>query len=340
MRTAKNTARPRPDIGLRVMETMGAAPGAGLIGLRLMPVLMVNSIEGSYPVLPISALHNMPNDMRQSSGGYNRGDYEKEYGYYRTTDRGLEARIDHRDANFHGTQAEAEMITAQLKTMEMLRAHEKRVADKIMSTAAFPDSAAAKVWTDTTSLPRVDKKTAVDALNALGIEPNIMAMDKSVFNILQAHPDVQSYIYQLFGEQDKNGEISVAMLERYFGIPIAVAGISSQYNSKAPNEAAALSKIWDKTKVWIGRVRDDSNISSGAYNWANPHVGNTFVYNEGQSETEPFLAEDYPDDAVRSDIIRIRGDIVAAYTQSVQEDGTALSEVYKRCGYVLTGVQT
>lgn len=330
MRIAQNSGRPRPDIGLRVLETMMAAAADGLIGLTLFPILLVNQMEGSYQVAPISGLVNLPDDKRTADGTYNRGSVEDEWGFYRTADRGLEAVIDRRSVAMYGGTTEAMMIGAALKTKEMLRAHEKRCADLALSTTVFTNVAASKKWDASDAKPKTDVLGRVAVMRAAGVMPNQIAFDYDVYQALQQCPDVQAVVYQLFPDAAKNGTINKQHLETYFGFPIAISG--AQYNASEPGKAVALSPIWDKTKVWIGRVRKPN---ATFMDYTDPHVGNTFVYNEGQSETEPFLAEDYPEEASRSDIVRVRADLVASYLQSFKEDMTPLSEVYKRCGNII-----
>ena len=338
MNTAEDTARPRPDIGLKVLETMQATPEQGMIGTILMPILMVNSMEGSYPVIPGSALHNVPDDKRASDGGYNRGDYEKQYGYYRTVDRGLEGVVSERDAQFHGSLLECQMMTASLKTLEMMRAHEVRVATKTLnSSLVFPQIAVSDgVWL--TGDPKKDVEIGKVAMRAKGIMPNRLVFDWVVMSDLMQNPKVQAAVYQLFPDAAKDGTINKAHLEVYFGIAIEIANV--QKNTKAPGEGFTLGPIWDKTRAMLVRVRDNASVDPALFDWANPHIGNTFLFNEGQSIDEPFLAEDYDEKSKRSGIIRVRAELIESYTQSLKEDLSApLSEVYKACGYIVTGVK-
>lgn len=328
---SRNTGRPRPDIGLRVLETMTSTTDSGHVCLVVFPLLLVSEIEGSYQVAPISALTGIPDDSRRDDGTYQRGSYKVELGSYRTEDRGLEGVVDRRATRQFGGTTEAMMFTAAMKTKEMMRAHEARCAKLALDTNKFANAAATAKWNTANAKPRDDVRARKVAMRAKGITPNQMVITYDQYLVLQGNADVQAVVYQLFPDAAKDGQISLAHLERYFDLPIAVAG--AQFNSKPAGEASALASIWDSTKVWIGRVRKTGGTSYLDY--TDPHVGNTFLYNEGQSIDAPWLAEDYPDEPSRSDIVRVRADMVAAYLQSLDDQMQPLSEVYKACGNII-----
>jgi len=325
MRPTSDTALQRPDLGQAVWETMQNAPALGFIGLQVMPVFPVAAYSAEYPVIPKEALFNILETRRGAKGTYNRGEEEFESGYYRTSENGLERRIDDRFAAIYGTMFNYELAIANILFGNILRSWEYRVASKIFSATNFTAVNAATKWETVGSAdPRTDVETGRSALRAKGVIPNTLVLTWTDFQYCKLNADVQEKVYQIFPEAAKTGRVTVEHLKTYFDVEnLLIAG--ALYNTSKRNQDASLSDIWGSQYAMLCRTADGDVTE--------PSIGRTFLWNEGASDR--VIVEEYYDDTVRSRILRVRHDTDEAFLASYDENNSAKSEISKNCGYLL-----
>jgi len=325
MTPTSDTALQRPDLGQAVYETMQAAPEMGFIGLQVMPIFPVSEQAAEYPVIPKEALFNLLDTNRTSEGGYNRGYEEFESGYYKTIEHGLERRIDDRFTKIYGSKFNYELVIANILMQNILRAQEKRVADKIINTSNFSATNAATAWTTAaTADPRTDVEIGKETLRASGIIPNCLILNYTAYQDAKLCADVQEKVYQLFPDAAKTGIISLQHLKTYFDVEkVLVAG--ALYNTTYRGRDASLSDIWGVRYCMLCRV-SDGDISE-------PCIGRTFKWNEGAAAD--VIVEQYRDETVRGDVLRVRHDVTEAFLTSYDSSNSAKSEISKSCGYLI-----
>lgn len=327
MRPTSDTTVQRPDLGQAVWEVMTEAPTMGFIGTQIMPFFPVPKNAAEYPVIPKESLFNLLDTARGPLGHYNRADSEFESGFYRTSENGLERRVDDRYLSLYSSLFEYEMTISKMLMNDILRAQEHRIAAKIFNTSNFSPHNAATAWTTVaTASPKTDVNTGKSSLRALGIVPNCLIIPYNVFNTLQNVSEITEQVYQLFPDAAKTGQVTIEHLKTYFDLPkIYVAG--ALYNSSNSGQDASLSEMWGSRYAMLCRVAEpDSDIIE-------PCIGRIFRWNEGAAEE--VVVEEYYSDEVRSNILRVRHDTDEAFLASYDSSGTAKSQISKSCGYLI-----
>lgn len=328
MRPVSGSLTRRPDLGAIVYETLTNAPTLGYIGLQVMPPFRVPEQTAVYPVMPKEALFNLQDTKRGPLGHYNRGEDEFERGKYATAEHGLERRIDDRFRALYGSEFAYETAISNILMQNILRAQEYRIAAKIINTSNFSAHNASVAWsTVATASPKTDVDAGKTALRALGIVPNALILPWMIFQSLQYVDEIQSQVYQLFPDAAKTGQIGMTHLQTYFDIPrILIAG--ALYNTSNNPQAASLSDIWGSRYVMLCRVAEGDSADV-----IEPCIGRTFYWNEGA--TQEVIVEQYRDEGVRSDILRVRHDVQEAFLASYDDDNVVVSEISKACGYLI-----
>jgi hypothetical protein len=327
MRPTSDTALQRPDLGMAVYETLTSAPTMGFIGLQVMPPFYVPVNAAEYPVIPKEALFNLLDTSRGPLGHYNRSGDEFESGYFRTTEKGLEARLDDRYRALYSSKFAWELAISNIKMNEILRAQEYAIAAKIINTSNFTPVNAAVSWaTLATATPKYDIITGKAALRAKGIIPNKLIVNYTNFLQLTQMTEVKTAVYQIFPDAAKTGTISQAQLEAYLDIPLLIAG--AMYNTAGRSATASLSDLWGTRYAMLCRVAEGDTADV-----IEPCIGRSFVWNEGAQQT--VIVEQYRDEAVRSDMLRVRHDVDWAFLASYDSSNSVKSEISKACGYLL-----
>lgn len=327
MRPTSDTTVQRPDLGQAVWEVMTEAPTMGFVGMQIMPFFPVAKNAAEYPVIPKESLFNLLDTARGPLGHYNRSDGEFESGFYRTSENGLERRVDDRYLALYSSLFDYEMTISKILMNDILRAQEYRIAQKIFNTTNFTAHNAGVAWTTIASAnPKSDVNTGKTALRALGVVPNCLIIPYAVFQTLQSVADIKTQVYQLFPDAAKTGQVTIEHLKTYFDVPrVMVAG--ALYNQSNSGQNATLAEMWGSRYAMLCRVAEP-----GA-DVIEPCIGRTFKWNEGASEE--VVVEEYYSDEVRSNILRVRHDTTEAFLASFDDDGNAKSEISKACGYLI-----
>lgn len=328
MRPTVDTTLSRPDLGQAVWEVMQDSPLMGFIGLQAMPIFDVAEYTATYPVIPKESLFNVHDVKRSAKGGYNRVEEEFEEGYYKTNDNGLEYPIDDRLAAIYSTRFAYESMISTMLMNKILRAHEKRVADKLFSATNFTAHNATTAWSTFASAdPVYDVEEGRDSLRSNGINANTLIMPWTGFKWLRQNDDLKTQVYQLFPDAAKTGRVTVEHLRTALDVErILIAG--ALYNSSKKGQDASLSDLWGSTYCLLCKT------SPAGTDITEPCVGRTFLWNEGQGGALP-IVEQYREERVRGDVLRVRHDSSESFLISYDEDGSAKSEISKSCGYLI-----
>jgi len=326
MKPTVDTTLSRPDLGQVVFETMQDSITMGFVGLEVMPIFPVAEYTATYPVMPAEALFNIHDVKRGAGSGYTRVEEEFEEGFYTTKDHGLEYPIDDRQAAIYKSKFDYEAVIATMLMNKILRAHEKRVADKLFNTSNFTATNATTAWSTTASAdPLYDIETGKDSLRSSGVEADTLIIPYDGVKWLRQNDDLKEMIYQLFPDAAKSGRVTVEHLRTVFDVPkVLIAG--GLYNASKKGQDASLSDIWGARYAML--------CKTSAGDISDPCVGRTFLWNEGQNGAMP-IVEQYRENRTRGNILRVRHDSNEAFLVSYDEDGSAKSEISKACGYLL-----
>jgi hypothetical protein len=320
----------RPDLGQVVTETASQASELGFIAPVVMPYFPVTEQTGVYPVIPATALFNVVDTKRGPKGNYNRSVENFESGIYATSENGLEMPIDERFKNIYKSMFDMEAAVANILMGKIQRAYEVRVASKIMNTSNYPHVDVSKKWTDVTADVKADVDTSKEVMRKKGVPPNLLVISWTTFLNIKKTTMVKDAIKYIFPDTAKTGAITKEHLEAYLEIDIEVAGALKNSAKKGAN--ASLADIWSSDYAMLCRVAaPGSDISE-------PSVGRTLIWNEGASED--FVVEEYYEDQVRANILRVRHDTDEALLTSIDSDTKAAkSQVSKNCGLLIGNIK-
>jgi hypothetical protein len=320
----------RPDLGQVVTETASQASELGFIAPVVMPYFSVTEQSGVYPVIPAKALFNIVDTKRGPKGNYNRSVENFESGIYATSENGLEMPIDERFKNIYKSMFDMEAAVSNILMGKIQRAYEVRVANKIMNTANYPSVNVSKKWTDVSADVKADVDASKETMRKKGVPPNLLVISWTTFLTIKKTTMVKDAIKYIFPDTAKTGAITKEHLEAYLEIDIEVAGALQNSAKKGAN--ASLADIWSSDYAMLCRVAaPGSDISE-------PSVGRTLIWNEGASED--FVVEEYYEDQVRANILRVRHDTDEALLASIDPDTKAArSQVSKNCGLLIGNIK-
>ncbi len=322
--------RLRPDLGILAHETMVDAPTQGFIASRVVPYFPVASQSADFPVLPAKAAFAKEDVKRAPGAAYKRSGGEFEAGKYSCRERGHEVPVDERFKKMYNSIIDMEGAATVRCTNIVLRAYEIETAAKLQKPSNFLTAAAGRAWSDAAADPKADIAAGKEAMRKKGTLPNKLIISWPTFNNLKAVTKVKDAVEKIFPETAKTGTIGLNHLEAYLEIEIELAGAMVDGANRSKN--VALEDIWSDTVATLARVAPEgSDITE-------PSIGRTFLWNEGASDE--IIVEDYYEEKVRAQIIRVRHDIDVRLLQSFDDDGTSvLSNISKNCGYVITGIK-
>lgn len=327
----KGTSRLRPDLGAVVTEGMIAnAPMHGYIASVMAPYFPVAVQSATFPVLPLKALFNAESARRASGTAYNRVTEAFESGFYATEERGLEMPVDERHRAMYASYLDLELAAANIVQDKVLREFEVQVATKLHKAGAFESATAATAWSDHANAdPRKDIIAAIKSMRTNGVLPNTLQLSWETYQDLIQCKRVQEAVYAIFPDAMKSGHISVDHLRAYLDIDILVAG--AMRNTANKNKAPHLADIWPATQALLCRV-----APQGA-DITEPSIARTFLWNEGASGE--VIVEDYYEEQVRAQLIRVRHDIDVRMIKSYDDSGNVLSDVSRACGMFITAIK-
>jgi len=297
----------RPDLGGSFEEFQLATLREGLIATRVLPVFESTKGSGTFGRITIESLLQSRNVDRAPGGGYSRANWQFTKDTFATVDRGAEERVDDEEARLYAEYFDAELMAADRARAAVLLAQEQRAAALLFNGTTWTGSAltgAAAVEWDTwaTSTPIVDVDLAVKAIWAnSGLRANALILNWEARRNLANSDEIIDRI-KYSGLQDPNqGAITDRALAQALGIEqLIVAG--SPKNTAEEGQAAVVGHNWSNEYVMVARVAMSADIRE-------PCVGRTIHWAEDGSQIGG-LVESYRDEAARSDIVRVRHQVM------------------------------
>lgn len=293
----------RPDLGGSFFEFELAASRMGFIGHQVLRPFTTIKQSGPFGKIPLEQLLQKAETKRAPGSRYNRGDWKFETDSFATEEHGWEEPVDDREAEMYSDYFDAEQVSAARARDRILRNAEQRIADIIFDNSNFTNATAGTAWTThATADPQGDVETRVQAIrDASGLMPNTIIIPWVAFRNLRQTTQFKDAVSSSgAGSSELPGRIVRQQVAEFFDIPNVLIP-DAQKNTANLGQNATLAEVWDKTKVWIGRVAMTNDIQE-------PSVGRTFVWQADGGLLEG-TAESYRDENVRSDIIRVRHDV-------------------------------
>lgn len=294
----------RPDVQTKVEEA--AQADQMFIGERVFPVFNSPTKNGQYPKFKLATGELLAHDNKPRAPGsaYQRLQRAYETDTYDCQDRGLEEPVDDSVSRDVARFFDAEVAAANLTYRNVRIGHEVRVAAALMAPATFTATAAAVAYTEaniaTIAFHR-DILAAADRLNAKGIVPNAVVMNNLVFNRTRRSTLAQNFIRGAGRATDSTQLLNAADLAASLGdigVNQVLVGRLS-YNGAKKGQAFSATSVWGSTYIWVGRIEAGDFMNGGA--------GRSIVWTE---EGGLFVTETYRDEEIRSDVVRVRQNMV------------------------------
>lgn len=332
MRTGNDAAIYRPDLGMAVMEYVETQI-TGFIGLELMPLFPVVKQSSTYPVIPKEALLSIGDVSRAPRGNYNRDDWEYERGMFQTQERGREELLDDSERDLFDQEAPgiADFMATRRAYNTIMRAQEKRIADKVFDASTFSANSVTNEWDDGANATPIDDVT--DGIKAFrtqcGMLPDALVIAYSTFLDLKNCDQIVDRLKYTFPGIDIN-RMNSEQLAAVFNVPRVLVG-GAVYNSAKKGLTASITDLWSNEYAALVK------ISSGA-DFTEPGLGRTFLWTADSPENP--IVEQYREEKKRSDVFRVRHHVDEAYMRSFDDSGNVKSDIAAACIYLFDNITT
>lgn len=331
MRARAGSVLRRPDLGEQVMAYIEDET-SGYVGLQIFPPKNVIDSSGTYPVIPVDVLMGGIEDVRRAPrGAYNRSDWEYERGKYSTSEKGHEEPMD--DSEFKQLEREAPGLAEEISIKRamniILKAQEKRVADKLFNTSNFSANNVSVKWNVPATATPVDDviagKTAFR--NQCGMMPDALVITWDTFNAIRRCTQIRDQLKYTFPGIDLN-RLTTEHLRAILDVErIIVAG--ALYNSAGKGVDPAISSLWNSAYAALIKISSGADLSV-------PGVGRTFIWSE-DSAANP-MVEQYREEQIRSEVFRVRHHVDEQLIRSVDENGNIESNIAAKCCYLFGNI--
>ena len=297
----------RPDLAGSFQEFDLAMDAAGFIAHRVFPTINVAAASGKFGKIPVEQLLQQRDTARAPGSGYSRGNFTFTTDSFACEEHGAEEPVDDREAAMYAEYFDAELVATQRALASVLRNAEQRVADAVFNATTWTGSslttAVTNEWDDfTNATPVDDVEAAVQAVyDNSGLWPNSLVINRKVFRNLRQCSQIRDRVTSSgAGSSGAIANITSQQLAEIFDLEnIIVSGTTK--NTATEGQSASLSPIWSGEYAMICKVASSQDIKE-------PCVGRTFHYT-GDGSTADGTVETYRDEAVRSDVVRVRHDV-------------------------------
>jgi len=301
------SAEIRPDLQAVVEEAMYA--DEGYIGQALMPYVGYGTKTGEYKRLrlrtgQLARSSDGNGTLRAPRSSYPRIDGTDEADSYSCKDRGLEEAVDDSEKADKARYYALETVALKRVTRTIRLDHEIRVKNKIFDTNVFPTLDPVEAY-EATNLATIDflqdMKAAKSQMLKLLERPNAIAMSDELWDRISMSTLLST---RIFGANSSSKIMGVGAVEAFISemlqLPIRLyIGQAAYENTKKKTgkaTAADMEFVWSKSHIWMGCVMGGVLEAGGA--------GRTIVWEEDSPGF--FVTESYRQEAIRSDIVRVR----------------------------------
>lgn len=295
-RPTSSTTVGRPDLAASVYEFI--EKDENFIADKVMPFFAVAEASGDYPVIPVEALAETPDDLsRRPRGKYNRGDWEFEMDSYSCVENGHEEPVDDVEARLYARYFDAEKIAAIRAMGIVRRVHEKRVASMLFNTSNFSATSVTNEWDDASNATPIDDVNAgiISIRETVGIVPDTLIISMSTFFDLGLCDQIIDRI-KYTNPDVRKGQLSKELLAMALNVERVEVG-GGLYNASKKGQSASLSNFWSNEYAMLC-------VTSASPDITTPCIGRTFRWDADCPENQ--VVESYYEDDSRSTIIRCR----------------------------------
>lgn len=299
---------------------------AGLMGYQLLPVIDVPVSSATFGRIPTEQLAKISDVKRTSKGAYNRVNFTHTEDSFATREYGLEGQVDRRNARLYAAFMDAQQATASKVQFDLLINAELRVANAVFNTTTFTGAdlttAITNEWDDFTNATPIDDVIAASKqvrANS-GRYAKSLAISESVFmNLIRCDQIKEAFEAGGAGDSSKLSNMTPEAVATCFGKGWEILVGEAVYDAANEGQDSVSTDVWSDEYAMVFRRAMTNNIEE-------PCLGRTFHWG-GDGSLPLGIAEEYPEDAVRSNIVRFR--------HEVQE-----KIIYAECGHLLSNVTT
>lgn len=292
---------PRMDLGQAVLEFI--IKRGDLIGLQALPLFESQLKAAVFNAITRESLTKIPETKRAPSGNYNRLNFETVERNFSCVEHGLEGPLDDSEKRLYVNDFAAELVTVEQIIGLILLAQELRIATALFNTATFTGAAR---YTDHASNPWDNIGTSIlgqvraakeKVRQSTGMMPNTIIFSETNLNRIKLNTEIKDAIKY-------TTKLTDAELFAAFG---ALVGIKKVLVGKAIRNTANKGKTFAGSDIWDDDYAMVAVTADNPRNLKEPSVGRTFLWVK-DSPANP-VVESYREDAIRSDVFRVRHDI-------------------------------
>jgi hypothetical protein len=236
----------------------GATSTTAFKGLQLAPQIGVSSLTGTYPKITIAKgdLMRAANRRRAPGSNFNRWQSAIESGTITLEQIGEEQSIPDEVAMQWEDYFDVEAMGADEAMNRLRRGHEMAVAAELMNSANFTAANGSVAYAignkATINLP-LDVFTAIEALQARGVDPDTIVIPGSIFTVARQSTLLLNFLVGTNGAGVAVTSNSLQSAFSEFGITNVV--IPTAYvNQSDSDSSAVINPIWGDDYIWVGKV--------------------------------------------------------------------------------------
>lgn len=268
---------------------------------KILPVYGVDAVSGQYmrAKLGNAGLLDAESLPRAAGSGYDRTNRAYDTDNYKCIEYGLETLIDDSYAKEVSRFMQLEATEAMLLMRSARIKYEARVATKIFNTGTFTATAALVAYTEN-NLPTINAPADVSAAKLRGLKNgqlyNTGICSANVLERIRRSTLLQN---QVFGVTPKSAGQSLLPsdedIARALGLEQLLVGRAPK-NANKKGQTYSGGFVWPDTYFAVGYVQGGEFTAGG--------VGRTIQWTS--DTTGLFTPETYRDEAIRSDVLRVR----------------------------------
>jgi len=292
---------PRMDLGQAVLEFI--VKRSEFIGLQALPLFEAQLKAAVFNAITRESLTKIPVTKRAPGGNYNRLNFETAEKNFSCVEHGLEGPLDDGEKKLYANDFSAELVTVEQITGLILLAQELRIATALFNTGTFTGAAR---YTDYSTAPWDNIATSIlgqvraakeKVRQSTGMMPNTIIFSETNLNRIKLNTEIKDAIK--YTTKLTDDELFAA-----FG---ALVGIKKVLVGKAVRNTSNKGITFSGNDIWSDDYAMVAVTADNPRNLKEPSVGRTFLW-VADSPANP-VVESYRDDAIRSDVFRVRHDI-------------------------------
>jgi hypothetical protein len=225
----------------------------------------------------------------------------------------------------------ADFVATQRGMNHVMRAQEKRIADKVFDDSTFTAHPITEEWDDASNAVPIDDVNdgIISFRSACGMLPDALVIAFSTFLDLKNCDQVVDRLKYTFPGIDIN-RMTSAQLAAVFNLPRVLIG-GAVYDSSGKGVDTVVADLWSNEYAALVKISSGPDLTQ-------PGIGRTFLWTEDSPQNP--IVEQYREDQTRSDIFRVRHNTDEALMQSFDNNNTVKSNIAAACIYLMSNITT